>query len=357
MAIPIQQARGIFTQATLAKYKESIKAPTFLSSFFKVKTTTAKYISIEVQRGTEKIAVDVLRGTSGNRNMFSKSTEKQYMPPFYNENFDATALDFYDLLFGENLNPTRSVIGGLAAGVAEKLGELRLKIERAKELMASQVLETGVVTLVNGDDIDFKRKATSMKDNSGTPWSTVTTDIESHLIAAGDFLRTYGKNTSKVLNMIVSGTVLVDLKKSDYFQDNANFQQVRLVDVNLPQADSRGAAYHGRIAAGAYLVNIWSYDEMYTNASGTATRYTDAKKVIILPSEGTQFYFSHAGVPAIIVDKSNAEFPAYIKQVANEYVINNYIDNQRKSHTFELMSAPLPVPVTVDMMYTMKVLA
>ena len=48
-----------------------VNVPSFLRSFFPVKTTASKYVSIEVQRGTEYAAVDVLRGTDGNRNTFS----------------------------------------------------------------------------------------------------------------------------------------------------------------------------------------------------------------------------------------------------------------------------------------------
>ena len=356
MAIATQAARGIFTKAFLAIYKESIKAPSFLSSFFKSKTTTAKQVSIEVQRGTEKIAVDVMRGTSGNRNQFSLFTEKIYIPPFFNENFDATALDFYDRLFGRNVTPTREVIGGLATEVGNKLTSLRAKIERAKELMAAQVFETGVVLMKNGDSLDFKRKATSMKDNSAAPWTEVATPVEAQLIAGGNFIRTTGKNVGKTLDLILSSDGWVALKKTNYFKDNANFRNVQLMDITTPQGDSRGAAYHGRITAGSFTFNVWTYDEQYTNAAGVSTRYTDPTNAIILPSQGTNFIYAHAGIPAIITDKARVEFPQYIAPMAAEYWINNYIDKERKAHTFEIMSAPAPVPVTVDMIYTMQIL-
>jgi hypothetical protein len=65
---------------------------------------------------------------------------------------------------------------------------------------------------------------------------------------------------------------------------------------------------------------------------------------------------AHAGVPAIITDRRRAEYPQFIANQAAEYYLNNYIDMKRKSHTFEICSAPLAVPVTVDMIYTMQVL-
>ncbi len=356
MSLPLQQSKALFTKAYMKKFKETISVPSFFKSFFKTKTYVTKTIGIEVQRGTEKIAVDVLRGMDGKRNSFSKSTEKEFMPPFYNEYFDATSLDRYDVAFGANPTASPTTIGYLASDVAEKYVQLMNKIERSKELQCSQVLETGVVELVNGTNIDYKRKAGSMVDlvGAGGYWTTTTTNIEAQLIAGGDFLRKTGKNASKEVNLALSGEAWVNLKKSDYFKNTANFNQVSLFDVKMPQADASGAAFVGRITAGAYIVNVWVYDEGYINQSGTWTRYMDVTKAVMTPVRGTIFELAHAGVPAIIADKKNAEFSEYIAQLKAEYYLNNYIDPKRKAHIFEILSAPLAVPVTVDMIYTMK---
>ena len=65
-SISLEQARLKFTQALVDKYREMPIVLSFLRSFFVKKTSTSKFISIEVQRGNEKIAVDVQRGTAGN---------------------------------------------------------------------------------------------------------------------------------------------------------------------------------------------------------------------------------------------------------------------------------------------------
>ena len=88
MSLPIQQARALFTKAFIRLYTEKVKVPVFLSSFFVEETYETKTVAIEVQRGTERIAVDVQRGTRGNRNTFSKSTEKEWLPPMYDEYYD-----------------------------------------------------------------------------------------------------------------------------------------------------------------------------------------------------------------------------------------------------------------------------
>jgi hypothetical protein len=110
------------------------------------------------------------------------------------------------------------------------------------------------------------------------------------------------------------------------------------------------------ISAGPYKINLWTYDEMYTDENGNTKYYIPFDQVVVLPSEGVQFEMVHAGVPAIIRDRNNAEFSQYIASMESKYWMNNYIDDRAKAHIFELYSAPLAVPVTIDMIYTMKVL-
>ena len=95
--ISILQAHAQFTQKVVAVYNQIPKSTAFLRSFFKVKETNTKEVSIMVKRGTEYVAVDVERGTNGNRNRFSKSSQKVYIPPFFNEHFDLTEMKFYDV--------------------------------------------------------------------------------------------------------------------------------------------------------------------------------------------------------------------------------------------------------------------
>ena len=357
--IPISEARNIFTKKLVRLFVENIPVPSFLRTFFKVQTYETKQLSIEVIRDTEKIASDVLRGTEGNRNKFDKSSEKIYVPPYFNEDFDATQFENYDRIFGQDASVTVPVISGLTRTANLKIVKLRNKIERAKELQCAQIFNTGIVTMVNGDDVDFKRQATSNVDLGGEEyWDTNTdADIENHLNNGSAFIRNTGKNGIGERNLIMSGQGLIALKKTDWWQNNAkNFNQVTLMDITFPQKNSFGGTLHGKISAGGYVYFIWTYDEVYETNAGVITRYLPADIAIILPVSGYDFELSHAAVPAIIADARNAEFPEYIMNMAGEYYMNNFIDKQRKSHTFELQSAPLAIPITVDMIYTMKIL-
>lgn len=357
MSIALEQHAGEFTQAVVDVYKEEVPTPSFLKNFFTPVTTTTKYVDVRVQRGTEKISVDVNRGGDGIRNKFSLASQKLYLPPFHNEYFDATALDTYDNMIMNGGSP--ELMGSTVRDIGEKLQMLRDKINRAKELQAAQVFETGIVTMVNGDNIDFKRKAASKVDAGATGgyWTTTTSTIEAQLVAGGDFLRQTGKSPVKEIDAIMSSDAWINLKASDYFTDSANYNQVSLLSINRPIADASGAAYHGQITAGSYIINIWTYDEEYINAAGSSTRYFSEKQVIMLPSAGTRFVMAHAGLPKVIHDPSRVEFPTYITNVASEFGIYNRVDEKQFAHYFGVMSAPVAIPVSVDRIYTLQVIA
>lgn len=358
MAIPIQEARGVFTKVLVARWNEltELAPKSFLRSFFTKQTTSAKEISIEVMRGTEKIAVDVLRGTNGNRNTFSKHAEKIFVPPFYDEYFDATELDRYDLLFGANsLNPTVGVIDGMISQALEKLKILKYKIERAYELQCSQVFESGIVQLISGDNIDFKRKAGSMvvKDAAGY-WQVASVDPRADFITGGDFLRQTGKAGDGEFNVILGSNALTVLLANPFI-DNDKIKTLSLIDLKMPQVNAMGGVYHGTLSAGPYKVHLWSYNEYYDNTSGVSTAYINANQFIMIPLTSAKLIMSFAGVPAIVRDVRNAEFPEYITQMEADYYINNYIDAFGKKHVFEILSAGLAIPVSVDRIFSMQV--
>lgn len=358
MAIPIQDARGIFTKTLVTTWNELMElAPkSFLGSFFTKKTSLSKEISIEVMRGTEKIAVDVHRGGEGNRNQFSKSAEKIFVPPYFKEYFDATELDRYDRLFGQDASSvTSGIITGMIEQALEKLTILRYKIERAYELQASQVFTNGIVALTSGDNIDFKRKALSMavKEPAGY-WTVTTVNPITDLLTGCNFLRQTGKATDGEFNAILGANVLLALLENPFIKHD-KLTVLPLVELKTPQVSAMGGVYHGTLSVGPYKVHLWSYPEFYDNSAGVSTAYVNADYYYLLPKSSGKFIMSYASVPAIIRDPRNAEFPEYIRQMEADYYINNYIDPAGEKHVFSIASAGLAVPVSVDRIYSSKV--
>lgn len=357
MNINIIDARSIFTKTLVDVYRERPAVTSFLRSFFPTVECDTKEVSIQVQRGTEKVAVDIMRGTEGNRNTFSRSTEKIIVPPYFREYFDATELDFYDKLFGQfNGEINENTFNNWLAAISEKLGVLQDKIERAYELQCSQVLVDGIVTLVNGDNIDFKRKVAS-KVTVTTKWDNGASDPIGDFITGGTFLRTKGKAQGGVFNTIFGASAYEALLNNTSVKERADIKAYAdMLSLREPQRNAVGASLVGRLTTGSFVHNMWVYPEYYTDSNGVDQPYIPAKLVISVP-EQPRFKLAFGAVPMIFKDPANAALPAFVTNVQAAYVIGNYIDERTEKHIFDIKSAGIAIPTAVDQIYTMQVLA
>jgi hypothetical protein len=349
-AISTTDARALFTKAVVDVYKEMPQTTSFLRSLFPSKEYSTKELSIEVQRGTEKIAVDVERGTEGNRNSFSRSTEKVFVPPYYKEYFDATQIDLYDRLFGSEAIDS-GVFAQFVQNIAENNMQLKEKIERSYELQCSQVLQTGIVTLNSGINIDFKRKAASLVNlgsiNSNRYWNDQTNStVFDDVTTACDFLRQVGKSQGGTINAIFGSKALTALLNNTKFKESADIRNYKLADITSPMRNATGATLHGSFSAGAYDVMIWSYPEFYDNSSNVSTPYIDPRVIIFLP-ESPRFRMGFAAVPQLLNQAPKR----------GAFLFRDYIDERSEAHIFEVKSAGLAIPVAVDQIYTLQVLA
>lgn len=295
----------------------------------------------------EKVAVDVLRGTEGNRNSFSRSTQKVFDPAYYREYFDATELDLYDRVLGSQNDIGNDLFVALMNTIADKLMVLRDKIERAKEIQCAQVLQTGIVTIEAGTNIDFKRKASSIVDLTGAGgYFAANSEVFDQFAAGCDFIRTKGRNGSGVFNAILGKTALADLLKNTKFTARQNYFNMALDQVVGPERSATGSAFHGIITAGSYKVQLWSYPQIYDAADGTATPYINDKNVVIIPTN-PRFKFAHAAVPQLVGEPGQ-------QPTQGEYIIGDFRDTRKAKHDFDIQSAAIAVPVAVDEIYTMK---
>lgn len=359
MSISLNQHKAHVTKRIIASFSDSAPVKAGLSAFFPSETTIEKMVGIEVERNRQLIAVDVQRSTDPNRNTFQTHAEKLFIPPYFNEAWDFTSAQRYDVTFGAKTNPSRPDALNMIREAARRMQTLREKIMRSIELMRSQAIQTGIVTLVNGDNIDFKRKALSMPVLSGGAlWSAPTTATPLADLSLGcQFLREEGLSSGNNVQAIMGQDAFSSFMNIDEIKERANFRRISKLELNMPQFnDITGLVFHGQIATADYVVNLWTYNEFYETTGGVKTKYIDTKNVILIP-EDFKGVTAYAGLPAIIRDKSNAEYGEFISPVEAEFYINNYIDPVKKAHWFEIASAPLPIPVSIDRLYTIKTLA
>lgn len=348
MNISTTDAQGLYTKKLVEVYKQKISPTGFLRSFFRREESATLEVAIEVQRGFEKVAVDVVRGTEGNRNQFARSTEKIFIPPLYKEWFDRTTLQLYDRLYGAT-EINDAVFAQYINSVADAIVALRDKIERAYELQCSQVFETGVVKLINAS-IDFKRKSESMVDLGASNYFANNVNPFPVFENGCNFLRQVGKATTGEFIAIMGSTALTNLLANTEFLKRQNLFNMALDSVKSPLMGVEGATYHGTLTAGSYKVELWAYPQFYDDpATGNQTAYVNPKKITIIPNN-LKAVLAFGAVPQLITP--NNPVP---KQ--GQYLIRDFMDERMTAHVTEIASAGVAIPVAVDQIYTVQVVA
>lgn len=350
--ISVQEAQGQFTKALVAVYKERRKQNGFLKFFFPDAPPSASYlVSLIVRRAQQEIAVDTWRGSDANKYEWSKSTEKLFQPLYYRLGFQLTSLQFYDRLWGSAKDGSISdlIYQQILESVADNIADLQALIEGAIELMCAQILATGVIEMSQGGTkmkVDYKRKNDSFGDpGNGNYWSD-NKDLFAQIATGGKFLRGTGHMSGLVMNAILGSKAFTDMQNNTIFQKRQNFFHYQPDHVTNGVLDANGGVYFGWIECGQYKVNIFTYEDEYKHPdSGTLTPYVDPNTCILLPQKPN--FITAYGAPPQQVD------PGAAPRIG-QFVYGDWISPDKRTHNFEVESCPLPIPVAVDQIYTLK---
>lgn len=354
MAIDKTLHQAEFTAALIASFRDNNQDPILgLEALFPSKVAKSKYVKVHVMRNGRKVAVDVKRCTGPNLNQFQEGKEKIILPPYFNEGFDITQCEAYKYAFVRNQFGNSAAVQDLFADAEEKLRLLKNKIQRSVEKMRADVLQTGILTFTNQDQIDYGRKAQSIKvvDNK---WDSANADIMGDLMAGVEFLRGEGRSFGQEIMGIFGAKALGYIISNAKLLEANDYRRANRLEITMPQAQAEGFTYHGRIAVGDYILNLMTYSDTYEDAAGNAIPYIDSDKVILMPNdfEGVTAY---ASVPALFEEASTGA--QFIGEFAGEFYQRDYVDQKVLNWMHEVSSAPVVVPVSVDKIYTLKVLA
>lgn len=350
--INLADAQQLFTKKLTAVFSDRLEPKTLLASMFTETESWTLEIATQTERVAELIAKDTVRGTDGNRNVFGKSTEKLFIPPYYNEYFDITQLDGYNQLYGDPSALISDVVfDRFLQTVSSKLMLLQDSIERAYEKQRADVFLTGIITLADGSVIDFKRKTISIRTLTGTAlWTNAAADPNDIFIEAANFLRIEGKSPDATYNVIMGenaykgylGNAAV-LKRGAIFNWN--------MDRLIPSVRAAtGYADHGTVSAGSYNFNLMTYPSFYDSYSGSTltkgTPYIDTDKIIVVP-QTCKNVMAYAAVPQLL---STGATP-----MKGKWFIYNWPDQKLTTHDYGVKSAGVAIPVAVDQIFTAKV--
>lgn len=350
MGFGTQESKNVFSKALIATYEETTPKSTMIQAQFEEVMTDTLNVSIEVQRNGKRIAVDVQRGGAANYSQRQKFTEKIFQPPLFNEATVVSAQDAYTRAFGAK--GIGSDIAALIRQVNADIKEKKDAISLAVEKMCIEVLEDGTVTTKHGDLIDYGRKAASKVDlGAGEYWTEADADIEQQLIDSAEFIRNKGNSAANEFDLQMTSNQWVLLKETDFFKNNATYNNVVLNDIKKPIATGTGGSGHGQITAGSYIFNLWTYDAVYDDGATTDILLRNNKKSVITPvSTDKVLKLVYCGIA--LIGANGMPFVA-----KGKFLMHDFIDQKMSSYEVYTKSAPLPIPVKVDQCVTLQTIA
>lgn len=347
------------TTRLIDAYMEEAEAPAFLSGFFQSPPRNfhnSEKVEIDIVRSDESIAVAVHSIKSGGRqNEATLYQNKAFTPPVFKEEFALSAYDLANRRPG--VDPFTDPDFGANATIAAFRGFrlLEQKVRRTVEMMCSQVLQTGVITLVDNTgaavyELDYGARPSHILNTSDT-WEqngsggNPLLDLENLAIE----VRRDGK---KQPNKLIFGTAAWRaFKANDLVIPYFDKQVLNLASV-APETRGQGATFMGRVWVGQYLFECWTYDGWYKHPqTGELTSYVDEDNVIMM-SDGGRLDLSYGGIPRLAApDQRVLPFlPGRMSSSELGLDLNPYawLSPNGGSVQLEVSCRPLPIPTAID---------
>lgn len=330
----------------------------FLSRMFTIKPGgiyNGEKVAIDIERFGEDVAIAIKKCTGPNLNDISEFTTKEFTPPAYGEAFPLDVCDLLNRMAG--VDPYTAAYteyaGQMVAMMAKGFTQIDDKIKRAVELQASQILQTGILTLTNsaGDtvyELDFKPKATHFP-TVGVDWDNAAADPLGDLESLCEVISIDGKvDPDRVVMGDVSLRNFLDNTKVQAALDNNRYE----VGSIAPEFKDSGAVFYGFVWAGSYRLEIWAYKDTFKDPqTGLPKKYVESDKVIVLSSR-TRLDMTSARVPLPLGPDPRVAglLPGRMSSREESFDVtpNVYSTPNGKQIMGELESRPLLIPVQID---------
>jgi hypothetical protein len=346
------------TTQLIDMYLEEASAPMFLSGYFQSPPQnfhTTEEIEFDVQRDDEDVAVVITDLSAGPRNNEATTyTNKKLKPPIFDEAGHISAYDMMQRQAGQNPFASPDYAANALRQAYAIFRKLELKIRRAIELMASQVLQTGVLTLTNAAGVaqytlDFQPKATHIKTVTTTWAANGATGAP--LVDLGDLadvVRNDGKHEPQ--RLIFGKTAFARFIVNVDVQKALDVRRLELGSI-APESRGQGATFQGWCWIGHYKFELWTYSGFYKHPqTGVLTPYVHPEKVIML-GDG-RLDLTYGAIPILVApDQRVMPFlPPRISGVGSglDLTTNAWVTPDNKHVMVSAGTRPLTIPTAID---------
>lgn len=281
------------TRRMITVYNQMAGVTLFLSGMFRSPAENfhnSEEVEIDIIRSDEEVSIVVQNLSTGYReNSDDLYTNKAFKPPINKEKITISSFDLLKRNAGSNPFDDNNFRLDIIARIFKGMTKIEAKIRRSMELQASQILQTGVLTLIDSAGtalytLDFKPKATHFP-NVGITWGGGTSVPLEDISALAEVIRNDGLGDPDDLYFGIDAW--------NAFQADATVQALidnRRMDTGsvVPmQKRNNGGTYRGWVEIGNYRYDMWTYGGRYNHPqTGVKTQFIDPGKVIVRDSSG-----------------------------------------------------------------------
>lgn len=281
----------------LEPYVEEAEEPLHLSSLFTVPRNgihNKAKVEVHVRRMTKKVSFPMRDPSLGYRmNQRKGWSIKEVAPAVYKEGLSTSADELAQgRSFGMNPYENPSLMARLQEEISPVAIDLRSQIIRGIEIQASQIFQTGQLSLTDDEgnvvfSEDFAVKASHLP-NASVPWTTTATAIPLTDVAdGGDLIATDGKTMPKRVHM--NSQCFEDMKNTDSFKAGIAKNQTGEIyrlhtdkDPVYPRPKGGGGIFKGVLEVRRYYLDLYVYDGSYDDPqTGVDTKYISDDSCII----------------------------------------------------------------------------
>lgn len=251
-----------------------------LDTFFsKQEQSLTKYVDIDIVKGNRKLAPFVRPIDQGKVVERLGYTTKSFEVPYIKVKMKSNAQEHLQRAAGQTIYVGSSPAKRAAEQHGKDLAYLQDLVARREEEMASQALQTGKVVVVGDSinaEIDFGSSV--VPQNASTMWEQNNSDPIKDLRT---WVRTLSQRSGIMPDICVMGFDAIT-----EFLDDAKVQKLidlRRVDIGQinPSLLPSGASFVGTLRVPGLTLDLYGYDESYTDSAGDTQYFVHPKKIII----------------------------------------------------------------------------
>ncbi len=311
-------------------------------------------VEIDIVRSEEDVAIAITDISVGyHMNSADIYTNKELTPPIHKEAITINANTLLERVAGDDPFADTTFQARLTARIMQALPKPERKIRRSMELQASQVMQTGVVTLVDSDGntlftIDYKPKATHFP-TAGTAWDQAGATPLSDLEDICDVVREDGL---AIADMVVFGAdAWSEFIKNTIVQAQLDNRRMTLGGI-APVSRGDGAKFMGFIEVGDCRLEMWIYSGRYKDPqTGVSTRFMAPEKVVVRDSQA-RMDATFGSIPRIVPPDPRV-VPFLPPRISNQQggmdmFVNGWVDQQGENLSVGVGSRPLMIPTAID---------